>query len=136
MAGATKLPTFRMTLLVVFCGVSLLLAAIGVYGVVTQAVTERRREIAIRLALGAAPHAVTASFVRTAVATGGGGLMIGVALSIVSARTIESLLYGVRASDALSLASAGVLLLAVTSLAAWVPALRATRVAAAEVLRT
>jgi predicted permease len=134
-AGATKLPTFRMTLLLSFCGVSLLLAAIGVYGVVTQAVAERRREIAIRLALGAEPHIVTTSFVRTAVVTGGAGLMIGVALSIVSARTLESMLYGVRASDAISLASAGVLLLAVTSLAAWVPALRATRVDAAEVLR-
>jgi predicted permease len=134
-AGATKLPTFRMTLLLLFCGVSLLLAAIGVYGVVTQAATERGREIAIRLALGAEPLVLTTSFVRAAVVTGGAGLMIGVALSIVSARTLESMLYGVRASDALSLASAGILLLAVISVAAWVPALRATRVDAAEVLR-
>jgi len=134
-AGATKLPAFRMTLLLSFCGVSLLLAAIGVYGVVTQAVTERRREIAIRLALGAEPYLVTTSFVRTAVVTGGAGLLIGVALSIASARALESMLYGVRAGDAASQAGAGLLLLAVTSLAAWVPALRATRVDAAEVLR-
>jgi predicted permease len=134
-AGATKLPAFRMTLLLLFCGVSLLLAAIGVYGVVTQAVAERHREIAIRLALGADPRLLTTSFVRTAVVTGGAGLTIGVALSIASARALESMLYGVHASDAASLAGAGVLLLAVTSLAAWIPALRATRVNAAEVLR-
>ena len=69
-AAATRQPTFRMTLLIWFCGASLLLAAIGIYGIVTQAVTERRREIAIRIALGAEPRALTLSFVRKAMAAG------------------------------------------------------------------
>ena len=134
-AGATKQPTFRMTLLLWFCGASLLLAAVGVYGIVTQAVAERLREIAIRLALGADPRELMMSFVRKAVLTGAAGLTIGVALSMVLARALESMLYGVRTGDAASLAIAGVFLLGVTGIAAWIPALRATRVNAVHVLR-
>jgi predicted permease len=134
-ADATKQPTFRMTLLLWFCGVSLLLAAIGVYGLVMQAVAERVREIAIRIALGANPREVTSAFVGRALATGAAGLAIGVLLAVMLAHTLESLLYGVRAVDAASLALSGVLLLGVTGLAAVVPALRATRVDAVNVLR-
>ena len=135
-AGAMKQPTFRMTLLLWFCGGCLLLAAIGVYGSVTQAVTDRLPEIAIRLAVGADPRVLTMSFVRRAVATGAAGLAIGVALSIALARLLESMLYGVSPADAASLTLAGVVLLAVTSVAAWLPALRATRMSAVRVLRT
>lgn len=134
-AGATKQPTFRMTLLMWFCSGSLLLAAIGVYGVVTQAVTDRLRETAIRLALGADPRVLTMSFVRRAMTTGAAGLVIGAGLSMALARVIESLLYGVSTGDAASLALAGVVLLAVTSIAAWLPALRATRMNAVRALR-
>jgi ABC-type antimicrobial peptide transport system permease subunit len=124
-----------MTLLLWFCGASLLLAAIGVYGLVTQAVTERLHEIAIRLALGADPRALTMSFVRKAVVTGAAGLAIGIALSMALAQALESMLYGVRTGDVASLAIAGVVLLGVTSVAAWLPALRATRMNAVRVLR-
>ncbi len=134
-AVATKQPTFRMTLLLWFCGASLLLAAIGVYGLVSQAVTARLREIGIRIALGAHPRDVMATFVRRALAAGVAGLAIGMALAMMLARTLESLLYGVRTGDAASLITAAVLLLAVTGLAAWLPALRATRVDAVNVLR-
>ena len=134
-AMATRQPTFRMTLLVWFCGASLLLAAIGVYSIVTQAVTERVREIAIRLAPGAHPRELTMSFVRNALTAGIAGLVIGVALSFLLARTPESMLYGVRTGDAISLTAAGLLLLVATRCAAWLPALRATRVSAIRVLR-
>lgn len=134
-AEATKQPTFRMTLLLWFCGASLLLAAIGVYGLVTQAVAERLREIAIRIALGAHPRVVVATLVRRALAAGLAGLATGVVLAMMLGRTLESLLYGVRAGDAASLSVAAVLLLVVTGLAAWVPAQRATRVDAVHVLR-
>jgi hypothetical protein len=134
-AVATRQPTFRMTLLLGFCGASLLLAAIGVYGLVTQAVTARVREIAIRLALGAHPRVVRATFVRRALAAGAAGLAIGVVLALLLARTLESLFYGVRTGDVPSLALAAALLLLVTGVAAWVPAVRATRVAALDVLR-
>jgi ABC-type antimicrobial peptide transport system permease subunit len=134
-AEATKQPTFRMTLLLWFCGASLLLAAIGVYGLVTQAVAERLREIAIRIALGAHPRVVVATLVRRALAAGLAGLATGVVLAMMLGRTLESLLYGVRTGDAASLSVAAVLLLVVTGLAAWVPAQRATRVDAVHVLR-
>jgi predicted permease len=134
-AVSTRQPTFRMTLLLWFCGASLLLAAIGVYGLVTQAVTERLREIAIRIALGAHPQVVTATFVRNALAAGVAGLAIGIGLTMMLARTFQSLLYGVRPGDAVSLSVAAALLLAVTGFAAWVAALRATRVDAVNVLR-
>ena len=124
-----------MTLLLWFCGASLLLAAIGVYGVVTQAVTERLREIAIRIALGARPYVVMVTFVRSALAAGLAGLAIGVALAMVLARTLEALLYGVRTGDPVSLTIAALLLLLVTGVAAWLPAWRATRIDAVDVLR-
>jgi predicted permease len=134
-AVATKQPTFRMTLLLWFCGVSLLLAALGVYGLVMQAVTERLREIAIRIALGAHPRAVTATFVRRALVAGVAGFAIGAGLAMMLAQMLQSLLYGVRTGDAASLAVSGLLLLVVVGLAAWIPALRATRVDAVNVLR-
>lgn len=134
-AISTRQPTFRMTLLLWFCGASLLLAAIGVYGLVTQAVTERLREIAIRIALGAHPQVVMASFVRRALAAGLAGLAIGVGAALMLTQTLQSLLYGVRMGDTTSLMVAGVLLLTVTGIAAWVPAQRATRVDAVNVLR-
>lgn len=135
-ADATRQPTLRMTLLLGFCGASLLLAGIGVYGIVAQAVTERPREIAIRIALGAQPRALTLSFVREAMAAGASGLAIGIVLSMMLTRLLGSMLYGVRTGDLSSLMAAGVLMLAVTGVAAWVPALRATRVPAFHVLRT
>lgn len=134
-AVATQQPTFRMALLLGLCVASLMLAAIGVYGVVTQAVTERLREMAIRMALGAQPRELRVSFVRGALTVGATGLAIGVAVSMMLARTLESVLYGVRTADVASLATAGVLLLAVIAVAAWLPALRATRVDAVKVLR-
>jgi predicted permease len=134
-ASATRQPTFRMTLLLWFCGASLLLAAIGIYGVVAQGIAGRLREIAIRVALGAPAQALTLSLVRGALAAGVIGLLIGVGASMMLATTLQSMLYGVRTGDVASLTAAGVLLLAVTALAAWVPALRATRAAAVHALR-
>jgi hypothetical protein len=134
-AQATKQPTFRMTLLLWFCGASLLLAAIGVYGLVAQAVAERRREIAIRIALGARPRTLIAAFVRSALVAGLAGLAIGAALAMMLARVLESLLFGVRSGDAASFAAAGVLLLVVVGCAAWLPAQRATRIDALHILR-
>ena len=76
-----------------------------------------------------------ATFVRRALAAGVAGLAIGMVAAMMLARTLESLLYGVRTGDAASLIVAAVLLLVVTGVAAWVPALRATRVDAVNLLR-
>ncbi len=134
-SAATRQPTFRMSLLLWFCAISLLLAAIGVYGLVTQAVNERSREIALRMALGASRRDVVLGFVRAAVVSGAVGLAIGLGLTMMLARTLESLLYGARPGDAVALSVAGALLLVVIGLAACVPAMRATRSDAMDVLR-
>jgi predicted permease len=131
----TRQPTLRMTLLLWFCGASLLLAAIGIYGVVAQALVQRRREIAIRMALGALPGALTISLIRQALVAGIVGLTIGLALSMMLAHWLESMLYGVHMGDAASLTAAGLLLLTVTAIAAWLPASRATRTNSVHILR-
>ena len=134
-AEATRQPTFRMTLLLWFGGLSLLLAAIGVYGLVTQSVTARSREIALRVALGAAPAAMMASIVRGALLWGLAGLAIGVAAAVLLGQSLEAVLYGVRPRDGLSLVGVGLLMLVVTGLAAWMPARRAAGVDPGRVLR-
>jgi predicted lysophospholipase L1 biosynthesis ABC-type transport system permease subunit len=134
-AEATKQPAFRMTLLLWFAGVGLLLAAIGVYGLVSQSVTQRLREVAIRLALGAEPARIVAVITRRAIAIAIGGLAVGAAASLALGRTFEALLYGVRPRDLMSFLAAAGALTAVTAVAAMVPAVRATRVDPMQVLR-
>jgi putative ABC transport system permease protein len=134
-AEATRQPTFRTTLLFWFAAVSLLLAAIGVYGLVSQAVTQRLRELAIRLALGAEPIGLVGTIIRRALAVAVAGLAAGMVAAFVLSHTLEALLYGVRPRDAASFGAAGAALLVVTAIAAFVPALRASRVDPANVLR-
>jgi predicted permease len=132
---ATRQPTFRMTLLFGFAAISLFLAAIGVYGLVAQAVTQRRREVAIRVALGARPLEVIATVSRRAFTLTMIGFALGIAGAFMLAQVLESLLYGVRPRDATSFLTAGAVLLAASAMAAFVPALRATHLDPAKVLR-
>ena len=134
-ADATKQPAFRMTLLFWFALVSLLLVAIGVYGLVSQSVTQRLREVAIRLALGAKPLALVATITRRALIAAIAGLGFGAIASIMLGRALEALLYGVRPRDFVSFAAAAAALMAVTAVAAMIPALRATNVDPTRVLR-
>jgi predicted permease len=133
---ATSQPAFRMTLLLAFAAVSLFLAAIGVYGLVAQAVLQRRREIAIRVALGARPSKVIATVSRPALTVTMIGIGLGIVAALMMGYVLEALLYGVRPQDAFSFATAGAILLAVAALAAIVPALRVTRIDPAKVLRS
>ncbi len=132
---ATRQPALRMRLLFAFSAVSLLLAAIGVYGIVSQAVAYRLREIAIRIAVGAAPLRIITALTRDVCVTGVVGLGVGVMSALALSRTLETLLYGVRSRDLLSFAVAGTALLSVTLLAALIPALKAVRVDPVHVLR-
>ena len=91
-AEATRQPAFRTTLLFWFAAVSLLLAAIGVYGLVSQAVTQRLRELAIRLALGAEPLGLAATVTRRALAAAVAGLVIGAVAALVLGHTLKALL--------------------------------------------
>src|SRR6185295_4517215 len=132
---ATRQPAFRMTLLFWFAALSVLLAAIGMYGLVSQSVTQRLREIAVRLALGAERAAVVRTIVRRPLAAAAAGLAIGAVAAFMLGGALEAMLYGVRPRDAMSFVAAGLVLLAATAVGALVPVFRAIRVDPVTVLR-
>jgi putative ABC transport system permease protein len=121
-------PRFAGSLLAVFAGLALALAAVGVYGVLSYAVSERTPEIGVRIALGAWPGLVLRLVIAQGVARVGLGLACGALLALALARLMRSLLYGVPASDPLTFAAVGTILLGVGLLAAWWPAMRAAGV--------
>jgi predicted permease len=119
---------FNMILLAAFAGLALLLAAVGIYSVLAYMVRQRMREIGIRMALGASAGDV----VRTVLGEGIRPTLIGIAIGIAAAltlgRVINSLVYGVRVTDALTMVSVSALLLTIGLIASALPAYRATRV--------
>jgi ABC-type lipoprotein release transport system permease subunit len=106
-----------------------------VYGVVSQAVAYRLREVAIRIAVGAAPLGIIMTMTRGALVAGIVGLSAGIVAALMLSSTLEAVLYGVRSRDPFSFVVAGGALLVVTLLAALIPAWRAVRVDPANVLR-
>jgi predicted permease len=121
-----------LTLLALFGVLALVLAATGVYGVVGYRAVRRTREIGVRVALGARRPDVVRLLVREGAAFAVGGVAIGLAVAIASARVVASWLYGVGATDPATFA---VVMLAVALAASWVPAYRASRTDAMEALR-
>src|SRR6266404_3905412 len=119
---------FTMLLLAAFAGTALLLAAAGIYGVMAYMVTRRTREIGVRMALGAAARDVLKVVIGQAMWTTAIGVVIGVAGSLALTRTMQSMLFGVRVMDPLTVIGVVLLLLAVSLLACWIPARRATKV--------
>ncbi len=118
-----------------FGAVALLLAAVGLYGVTSQAVTRRTREIGIRMALGAESRHVLWMALRDALTMVGIGAVAGVMVVFALLRYAESLLFGVKPQDPVTIAAAASLIFAVTALAGFLPALRATRVQPIAALR-
>ena len=107
---------------------ALLLAAIGTYGVLSYMVAERRREIGIRMALGAARSAVVALVMKEGLRLTLAGVLIGVASAVGVSRLIESMLFGVRPNDAATIAAVVAIITAVAAIACGLPAWRASRV--------
>jgi putative ABC transport system permease protein len=128
-------PRFSTTLLTIFAGVALVLTVVGLYGVMSYSVAQRRNEIGIRLALGAQSRDVLLMIVKQGSLLIGLGLVIGLSGAFALTRLIASMLFGVTAKDPLTFTAVGVLLAAVALLACYVPALRATRVDPMEALR-
>ena len=118
-----------------FAGLALALAVLGVYGVVSYAVARRTREVGIRLAVGAQPRALVALLMREGFSLVAVGTVIGVLFGLGSAQVLATLLFGVGAGDPLTFLGAPVLLMFVGALAAFLPARRASRVDPASVLR-
>ena len=122
-------------LLVFFAAAALLLVAVGVYGLYAGEVTRRRQEIGVRLALGETSGGVVRSMVTRALARTAGGVVIGVGLGLAASRVLQGVLFGIPATDAPSLAGAGVLVVLVSLGATLIPALQAARVDPAQALR-
>jgi predicted permease len=123
-------------ILTFFGGLALLLAAIGLFGVLAYSVAQRTHELGIRMALGARANDVVRMIVVQGLRPAGLGLVIGLAAALALGRTVESLVYGIRASDPATLAAVSALLLSIAALAAFVPARRAARVDPIVALRT
>ena len=121
-------PRFYTTILGVFASIALLLAAVGIYGVISYAVSLRTRELGIRLALGATGRQVSRLVLQQGVALALAGVVVGGAGSYWLTRLIGKLLFGVSAKDPLTFAGVAALLTAIAAVASFVPARRAARV--------
>jgi predicted permease len=126
--------SFALVMLALAGAVALVLGVVGLYGVISYAVSQRRREIAIRLALGAQQSAVRRTFVRRGVALALVGVVVGAAAAAGVTRLMTSLLYDVRPVDAPTYVGVSVLLVLATVLASYLPARRASAVDPAETL--
>jgi putative ABC transport system permease protein len=119
---------FSLLLMLIFAGVALLLAAVGIYGVMSYTVAQRTQEIGIRMALGATPASVLSMVVGDGMRLVAGGLALGLAGAFAVTRLVASMLYGVSASDVVTYAVLAVALGGVALVAILIPARRATRV--------
>jgi putative ABC transport system permease protein len=136
MREASSRRRIAMVVLSVFGIVAVLLAAIGVYGVIAQGVAERRREIGVRMALGATSGQILRLFLRHGLIVVAVGIASGVAAAIAAARSLASLVFGVTVTDPVTLGTVAALLTGVTLLACYMPARSATRVDPLEALRS
>ncbi len=126
---------FAMILLALFAGLALVLAVIGVHGVLSYGVAERRRELGIRVALGAATRHITWLVVSEGLLVGTVGVAAGVAGALVTTRALSSLLFGVTATDVTTYVLVALALTAVAIASTWLPARRAARVDPSQLLR-
>jgi putative ABC transport system permease protein len=135
-SGTISRQELGMTLMLIFGGAAILLAAVGIYGVVAYAVSQRRNEMATRLALGATPASVFGLVLKQGIALAAVGTAIGLSFAYLSGRVVSSQIYSVRASDPLMLTGAIVVVAGVVLLATMIPAWRACRLSPSGVLRS
>jgi ABC-type antimicrobial peptide transport system permease subunit len=128
-------PRLAATLLAVFGTIALLLAAVGIYGVISFSVARRTREMGIRIALGASGRDVLWMVVGQAVALASIGVAVGIGGALELTGVIRGMLFGVNASNPLAYLAVSAMLIAIAALAAYVPARRAARVSPSVALR-
>jgi len=136
LAGPLAQPRLGALLLGAFSCVAMLLAAIGLYGVMAAVVTAATREIGVRAALGASPERLRRDVLTQALGMAGAGAAVGLVVALLGSRLLSSLLFQVSPEDPLSVIGALVVLLLVAIAAAYVPAHRATRIDPASALRS
>ncbi|HEX8944637.1 MAG TPA: ABC transporter permease [Gemmatimonadaceae bacterium] len=128
LSDSVSQPRFYTLLLSTFAAVALLLSALGIYGVISYAATQRMREFGIRVALGATSHDVSRLVVRRGLFLTIAGIGGGIVIALLATRALQGLLFGVEALDIETFVSVALLLAAVAMLASWLPARRAARV--------
>jgi putative ABC transport system permease protein len=127
-AKSISQPRFYATLLVIFAGVALALAAIGIFGVLSYAVSQRTREIGIRMALGAQERTVVGLVVRQALVLVVTGVAVGTIAALVLSQTLRKMLFAIEPTDPATFLAVAAVLIAVALFASYLPARRATRV--------
>jgi putative ABC transport system permease protein len=127
-ATAMSQPRLAQWVLVLFGVMAMLLAAVGLYGVLSYVVSERQHEIGIRMAIGAEPRGVRSMVLWQGLGLAAAGIIAGTVVSLALARLIEGLLHGVAAHDPVTFIVVPAVLAGVAVLASWLPAWRATRV--------
>src|SRR5688500_6443312 len=128
MAATVAAERFRMTLVAGFAATAMLLAALGVYGLMAFATTQRLKEFGVRLALGATPRGLLLRVMRDGLILAGIGVVVGLGAAVAAARTMRQMLYGISPIDPVTFAAMAFGLLAVAALASFVPARRAMKV--------
>ena len=124
----TEQPRLTTTLAVAFAVAALLLTVVGIYGVISHAVSQRTQEIGVRMAIGAARTAVVGLILRAGLTWAGGGVLLGLLAAWAASRAIAGLLFNTSAADPLTFGVTAVALMGVATLACLVPAIRATRI--------
>ena len=127
--------SFTLVMLAMAAGMALLLGVVGVYGVISYSVSQRTREIGVRVALGASPARVVRMFVGQGLALAAAGVACGLAAAFALTTLIASLLFGVDPVDPLTYGAVSAVLISAAVAAAWFPAHRATAIAPVEALR-
>lgn len=135
LAEEEQRPRFLVTLMIVLAAVGATLATVGLYGVLAYTVTRRRRELGVRMALGAGRGRLRGMVLGEGVALAAAGIILGLGGALLASRSVEQLLYQVEPRDPGTLTAAGILFLVVAVAASFVPAHRATRTDPVEVLR-
>ena len=128
-------PRFNVLLLSAFAGMAVVLALVGVYGVMSYSVALRRHEIGVRLALGGQPRDIASLLVGEGMRSALAGLVVGLGSAVMIERVMTGRLFGVSSTDPLTLAAVALFLLGVAFAACYVPARRAARLDATVVLR-
>lgn len=135
LATSIARPRFTATLLALFGGVAILLALVGVYGVLSYSVTQRASEVGIRMALGASRAEVTWRVLRDGAALAAVGIALGLAGALAASRVLAALVFGISARDAATCSIVAVAVFLIAILAAWLPARRAAKADPVQALR-